>query len=93
MEALDLSIKNCLGTASIKENDEDEGVFIEETVMYEELNDYDAENTEPIEEEALIPDGEDFESTNAFDQYILSSVMPLKDDSFARTLVTSWKQD
>ena len=58
MESLDLSIKNCLRTESTKKNDEDEEVFIEETMIYEDLNYPDPENTEPIEEEELIPDVE-----------------------------------
>ena len=62
-------------------------------MIYEDLNDLYPENTEPIEEEALILDVEYFESTDAYDQYILSSAMPLKDDGFARALVTSWKRD
>ena len=58
MEALDLSIKIFLGMASIKENNENKGVFIKDRMIYEYLDDPDPDpdtaNTEPIEEEALI---------------------------------------
>ena len=56
MEALDISIENCLGTSEIEQNDEDKGVVIEEQIIYEDLADPGPENTEPIYEEALIPD-------------------------------------
>ena len=68
MEALDCSINNCLGTAAIEGNDEYEGVFIEEPMIHEYLADPDTQNTEPIKEEALIPDLEYFESMDAYDQ-------------------------
>ena len=37
-------------------------------MIYEDLADPDPANTEPIEEEALMPDVEDLESTDAYDQ-------------------------
>ena len=70
MVALDLSTNNCLVTASIEENDEDEGVFIDEPMIYEDLSDHDPANAEPIEEEALMPDVKDFEFMDSYDQYI-----------------------
>ena len=93
MESLDLSINNRLGTAAIKENDEYEGVFIEDPMIYEVLADPDPANAEPIEEEALMPDIEDFESTDSYDQYILASAILPKDDGFAKALVTRQKRD
>ena len=70
MEALYLSITNCLGIEAIEENDEDKGVFIEEMMIYKDLADPDPANTKPIEEEALMPDIEDFESMDAYYQCI-----------------------
>ena len=93
MESLDLYIKNCLGKAAIKENDKYEEVFIEETMIYEDLADTDLANAEPIQEEALIPDVENVESTDAYDQYILVSVMLQKNDGFYRALVMVRKRD
>ena len=93
METLDISINNCLGTAAIEENDEDEGLFIEEPMVYEDLSDPNISNAEPIEEEALIPYVEYFESTDAYDQYILASVMIPKYDGFSRSLFTRQKQN
>ena len=40
-----------------------------------------------------MPDVEDFEYTNVFDQYILASVMLLKDYGFARALVKKRNRD
>ena len=68
MEALDPSIKSCWGKAYIEENDEYEGLFIEETMIYEYLADPDPTNTEPIGKEALMTDVEALESTDAYDQ-------------------------
>ena len=93
MEALDISIKNRLGTAAIDENDDDDGVCIEEPTIYEDLADPDPANTEPIEEEALMPDVEEFESTDAYDQYISALVLLPKDDGYARALVMCRKRD
>ena len=84
MEALDPSIKSCWGKAYIEENDEYEGLFIEEPIIYEDIADTNTANAEPIEEKALIPDVEYFESTDAYDQYILSLVMLPKYDGFSR---------
>ena len=44
----------------MKKNYEDEGVFIEEPMIYEDISDLYSENAESIEEEALITDVEDF---------------------------------
>ena len=44
METLDISIKNRLGTAAIDENDDDDGVVIEEPTIYEDLSDPDPSN-------------------------------------------------
>ena len=62
-------------------------------MIYEDLANHDPENAEPIEEEALMPDVEDFEYTDVFDQYILASVMLLKDYGFARALVKKRNRD
>ena len=93
MEALDISINNCLRILATEENDEHEGVFIEEPMIYEDLANHDPENEEPIEKEALMPDVEYFESTDAYDQYISALAMLPKDDGFARELIMSCKQD
>ena len=68
MKVLYLSINNRLGTAEIEEKDEYEGLFIEETMIYEYLADPDPTNAEPIGEEALMTDVEALESTDAYDQ-------------------------
>ena len=93
MEALDLSIKSRLGTASIEENKEYEGVFIEDPIIYEDISDPDLVNAEPIEEDALMPDVEDFESTDSCYQYISASVMLPKYGGFSRALFMRRKQD
>ena len=62
-------------------------------MIYEDLSGPDPLNAEPIEEEALIPDVEYFESTDAYDQYILASVMIPKGRGFARALVTRRKRN
>ena len=49
MEALYLSITNCLGIEAIEENDEDKGVFIEEMMIYKDLADPDPANAELID--------------------------------------------
>ena len=93
MEALNVSANICLGKAAIDENDEDEGVFIEDPMIYEDPSDPDPASAEPIEEEAIMPDVEDFEYADACYQYILASVILPKDYGFSRSLVTSWKRD
>ena len=93
MEALNHSIKSLLVTAEIEDNEEYEGFFIEELIVYEDLADPGPANVEPIEEEMLILDVEYFESTDAYDQYILALVMLTKYDGFDRALVTRRKQD
>ena len=45
MEALNLPIKSRLGTATIEKNDENEGVFIVEPMIDEDLAYPDPENT------------------------------------------------
>ena len=62
-------------------------------MIYEDLDNLDSVNTEPIEEEALMTDVEDFESTGAYDQYILETVMLPKDDGFSRALFMKQKRD
>ena len=62
-------------------------------MIYEYLADTDLSNAEPIQEESLIPDVENFESTDAYDQYILVSVMLQKNDGFYRALVMVRKRD
>ena len=44
MKELDLFIKNRSSTAAIKGNYEDEGVFIDEPMIYEDLADHDPTN-------------------------------------------------
>ena len=62
-------------------------------MIYEDLDNLDSVNTEPIEEEALMTDVEDFESTGAYDQYILETVMLPKDDGFSWALFMKQKRD
>ena len=40
-----------------------------------------------------MPDVEDLESTDTYDQYIVASVMLVKDDDIARALLTSRRRD
>ena len=77
----------------MKENEEYEGVFIEELIIYEYLADTDPENAEPIEEKELMKDVEDLKYTDAYDQYISVLVKLQKYDGFSRSLLTRRKQD
>ena len=62
-------------------------------MIYEDLADPDPAKPEPIEEEALMPYVEDFESMDTYDKYILALVMLQKYYDFPRALVTSRKRD
>ena len=53
-------------------------------MIYEDLVDPDLTSTETIEEKSLMMDVEDVESADAYDHYILASVMLPKDGIFAR---------
>ena len=57
-------------------------------MIYKNLADPDPENTEPIEEEALMPNVEEFKYMDAYDKYILELAILPKYDGFARELVT-----
>ena len=62
-------------------------------MIYQYLADPDPTNSEPIEEEALMTDVENFESTDAYDQCILVSVILPKDYGFSMVLVTRRKRN
>ena len=64
-----------------------------EPTIYEDIVDLDPDNDEPIEEESLMADIEDFKSPDAYDQYISASVMLPKYDGFVRAKLKGWKRD
>ena len=77
MSVLEKLIENHRGTAAHKQeeaydSDVPAGAFIEELKIYKDIAYPDPDNVEPIEEEALMTDIKGFESSGAYDQYILA---------------------